>query len=125
MGVKTPTEKTAVEFSLPMTREQAEAIYAQGPEAVVFVVLELAARPSKQAGGRPSATTPSGMVPPYHKPRTQGRRKKPGAKPGHKGRRRGRPPKITHREDHPPQERCPTCGSVLADPTDNANGSIS
>ncbi|MFO7897870.1 MAG: hypothetical protein R6V58_02295 [Planctomycetota bacterium] len=41
--MKKPNEKTAVEFSLPVTREQAEAIYAQGPEAVVFVLLEVAA----------------------------------------------------------------------------------
>ena len=90
MGVNTPTEKTAVEFSLPMTREQAEAIYDHGREAVIFLLLALAARLGKQTGGRPSATTPSGMVPPYHKPRAKGRRKKPGAKPGHAGTRRRR-----------------------------------
>jgi len=119
MGVTKPREKTIVEFGLPMTRDQADAIYDHGREAVIFVLLELAARLSKQAGGPPSATTPSGMVPPYHKPRATGRKKKPGAKPGHEGRRRGRPPKITHREDHPPQSRCPTCGSPLADPTEH------
>jgi len=58
------------------------------------------------------------MVPPYQKPASMGRKKKPGAKPGHAGTRRGPPPSITHREEHSPQEHCPKCGSVLADPTE-------
>jgi transposase len=119
MGVKKPTEQTVVEFNLPMTREQADAIYEHGREAVIFVLLELAARIGKQAGGGPSVTTPSGMVPPYHKAAARGRKKKPGAKPGHAGKCRGRPPKITHHKEHPPQDRCPKCGSPLADPTEH------
>jgi hypothetical protein len=78
VGVKTSTKKPSVEFSLPMSREQAAAIYAQGSEAVIFVLLALAARLGQQAGGRPSATTPSGVVPPYHKPSAKGRKKTPG-----------------------------------------------
>jgi transposase len=117
VGVKTSTQKPSVEFSLPMSREQAAAIYAQGSEAVIFVLLALAARLGQQAGGRPSATTPSGVVPPYHKPSAKGRKKTPGAKPGHPGTRRGQPPKITHHEEHPPQDSCPKCGSPLADPS--------
>ena len=107
-----------MEFSLPLTREQACAIYDQGKEPVIFVLLELAARLGKQGQGGPSSSTPSGMVPPYQKPASKGRKKKPGAKPGHAGTRRGQPPSITHHEEHPPQERCPKCGSVLADPTE-------
>ena len=107
-----------VEFSVPLTREQAYAIYAQGKEAVVFVLLELAGRVPQQSPDCPTPSTPSGMIPTYKKPASKGRRKKPGAKPGHAGARRGRPPKITHREKHPPQDRCPDCGSHLADPTE-------
>ena len=118
IGVTTPSESPLVEFSVPLTREQACAIYAQGEEAVIFVLLELAARVGGQAQGRPTATTPSGMIPPYKKPASKGRKKKPGAKPGHTGVRRGPPPKVTHREEHPPQDRCPDCGSRLADPTE-------
>jgi len=119
MGMKEFNEKTPVEFGLPMTREQAGAIYNQGREAVIFVLMELSARQNKGAGGHPSPTTPSGMIPPYQKPSAKGRKKKPGAKPGHPGARRGPPPKITHREDHPPQDRCLKCGSPLADPTEH------
>jgi len=82
------------------------------------VLLELAARLGKQGQGRPTATTPPGMIPPYQKPASKSRKKKPGAKPGHIGTRRGEPPKITHSEEHPPQERCPKCGAVLSDPTE-------
>jgi len=115
--VTKPSATPAVEFSVPLTREQASAIYDRGREAVIFLLLELAARLGKQGQGRPSSSTPSGMVPPYQKPASKGRKKKPGAKPGHTGTRRGPPPSITHHEDHPPQDRCPKCGSVLSDPT--------
>jgi hypothetical protein len=43
----------------------------------------------------PSSSTPSGMVPVYTKPNRTKRRKKPGAKKGHPGCRRG-PPKRTN-----------------------------
>ena len=115
MGVKTPSTKTSVEFSLPLTREEACAIYAQGEEAVIFVLLELAARLGEQGREHPSPSTPSGMIPPYQKSAPKGRKKKPGAKPGHAGTRRPVPPKITHREEHPPLACCPECGSRLAD----------
>jgi len=48
MGVTKPRENTIVEFGLPMTRDQADAIYDHGREAVIFVLLELAARLAKQ-----------------------------------------------------------------------------
>jgi hypothetical protein len=54
MGVKKPTEQTVVEFNLPMTREQADLIYDHSREAVIFVLLELAARRSKQPGPHPA-----------------------------------------------------------------------
>ena len=78
-----------------LTREQAAAIYAQGEEAVVFVLLEFAKRLAEAEGKRnPSTTpsTPSGMVPVYEKPAVRPRgKKRPGAKPGHPGVRRPTP----------------------------------
>ena len=69
--MKTPTSNELVNFSIPMTREQAEAILAQGPEAVVFVLLALSARLAELSTSPSSTTpsTPSGMVPVYEKPR--------------------------------------------------------
>ena len=110
--MKTPSLTPQVEFTLPLTREEAERILALGPEAAIFVLLELSARLAEQHKGLPSPSTPSGMVPPYHKPAASKRRKKPGAKPGHPGRRRP-PPEITHRDEHPPLTHCPKCGSAV------------
>jgi len=84
---------------------------ALGPEAAIFVMLELSARLAGQHAASPS--TPSGMVPPYEKPTTPKRRKKPGAKPGHPGRCRPAPPEITHRREHSPLAQCPRCGSAV------------
>jgi transposase len=89
---------------------------ALGPEAAIFVMLELSARLAGQ--DVPSASTPSGMVPPYEKPTTPRRRKKPGAKPGHPGSRRPDPPEITHHKKPPPLEQCPHCGSAVAAPSE-------
>ncbi|MBI2823827.1 MAG: hypothetical protein HYX69_03945, partial [Planctomycetia bacterium] len=52
-----------------LTAEQAEAIFAQGKEAVVFALLALAKQLAEQAGLRNQAapSTPSGMIPPYRK----------------------------------------------------------
>jgi transposase len=113
--VKTPTPNELVSFNIPLTREEAEAIYAKGPEAVVFVLMALAARVAEQSGSSSATTpsTPSGMVPVYEKPATAKRSKAPGAKPGHPGACRKPPPKITHRKEHPPLKRCPHCGTAL------------
>jgi len=64
--------------------------------------------------GSLSASTPSGMVPIYTKPNTQkrGRRKKPGARVGHKGVHRARPVRIDQREAHR-LKRCPDCEGKL------------
>jgi transposase len=99
-----------------LTREQAAAIFAQGEEAVVFVLLEFAQRLAEAEGKRnPSTTpsTPSGMVPPYEKPTIKPRgKKRPGARKGHPGSRRPKPSQVhrwkTHRADH-----CPDCGGRL------------
>ncbi len=107
-------------FNLPLTREQAEAIYAQGPEAVIFVLMALSARLAEQGKAQPSSTpsTPSGMVPLYEKPAVSKRSKTPGAKPGHPGTCRKPPPEITRRQEHPPLKHCPDCGSPLPAPSE-------
>ncbi len=108
--MKTPSTKTCIEFTLPLTREEAERIVAQGQEAAVFVMLELSARLSRQDMHEPSPSTPSAMVPVYAKPAAPKRSKKPGAKHGHPGSRR-RKPEVTRREEHPPMKQCPACGA--------------
>jgi len=77
-----------------LTAEQAERIYNQGQEAVVFALLELAkmlAEKSAAVSASASPTTPSGMKPPYEKPTAKSRRKRPGCKEGHPGSRRPPP----------------------------------
>ena len=113
--MKPPTTNELLNFTVPLTREQAEAIYAQGPEVTIFVLMALSERIAKQEKAPPSVTpsTPSGMVPVYEKPAVSKRAKTPGAKPGHPGASRKPPPEITHREEHPPLEVCPVCGTPL------------
>jgi transposase len=99
-----------------LTREQAEAIFAQGQSAVVFAMLELSQRLAEaQARLNPSTTpsTPSGMIPTYEKPPASARgKKRPGAKPGHAGSRRKPPARIDRRETHR-AEVCPECQGEL------------
>jgi len=95
-----------------MTREQAEAIYALGKEAVVFVMLQMAARLVGQVKDGPRASTPSAMVPTYNKKSKRKCRNNRGAKPGHAGKRRENPPKITRQQDPmPPSSVVPTVAS--------------
>jgi hypothetical protein len=92
-----------------LTAEDAQAIYEQGPEAVVFALLQMAkllAESRRKPGDDPS--TPSAMKPVVHKDPTPRRRKKPGAKKGHKGHRRPTPP-VIHRQVVLRLEHCPTC----------------
>lgn len=116
--MKTLSKNEPVQFDLPLTREQAEALYDQGREAVIFVLMQLATlaagRPAQSAG----PSTPSGMVPVYEKPSTRKRRKKPGAKTGHPGRCRAKPVEITREQEHQPLECCPDCGSPLGKPVE-------
>ncbi|MEX1042444.1 MAG: IS66 family transposase [Pirellulaceae bacterium] len=99
-----------------LTREQAEAIFARGQEAVVFALLEMAKRLAEAEGkSDPSTTpsTPSGMVPVYEKPAAKPRgKKRPGAKKGHPGSRREKPQHIDWQADHR-AESCPDCGGRL------------
>jgi transposase len=101
---------SVLDFSLGpnLTAEEARAIYAQGKEAVVFALLELAAqlrRSQGQCASVSSPATPSGMMPLHQKPNTPKRRKKPGRKPGHEGARRPLPEEIHEHKEH----RAPCC----------------
>jgi hypothetical protein len=102
---------TTLEINLGpnLTAEEAQAIYEQGPEAVVFALLQMAkllAEQQRKPGDHPS--TPPGMKPVYEKPTTPRRRTKPGAKKGHPGHRRPRPP-VVHQRVVLRLERCPVC----------------
>ena len=88
-----------------------------GPEAVALFALAMAShvavlQQAAAAAASPAPSTPSGMVPVYQKPAAKGRRKKPGAKPGHQGSRRKSPPTIDARVEHR-LEVCPCCGGQL------------
>jgi transposase len=98
-----------------LTEQQARALYQQGEEAVVFALLELTKRLAEAQGkSDPSITpsTPSGMVPVYEKPAKSKRGKKPGAKKGHPGSRRGVPERINWQAEHR-APTCPDCGGRL------------
>lgn len=104
-----------ISLSPQLTTDEAAAIYAQGPEAVIFALLEYARRLG-EAEGRLSAVsspaTPSGMQPVYRKPATNSRRKRPGRKAGHAGVRRAPPDRIDQRKAHR-AACCPDCGGRL------------
>ena len=117
--MKAPGSKIGIEFSCPLTREQAEALYAQGREVMIFVLMELAARLAKyeQEGLATTPSTPSGMVPLHEKPTVRKRGKKPGAKAGHAGTHR-EGAQVTRYQEHPPLKRCPDCGRPLGKPAE-------
>lgn len=108
----------AVPLGPDLTRAQAEAIVAQGKEATIFALLQLAkmiAEQQRPAGPAPS--TPSGMIPPYQKPtaaegKARRSRKKPGARVGHAGARRPAPERIDRQVLHT-LEICPDCGGPV------------
>jgi transposase len=100
----------AVNLGPQLTREDAAAIFAQGKEAVIFAILELAKQLGSQQGISPS--TPSGMVPVYQKPPVKTRSKQPGRKAGHPGARRKPPARIDERREHR-AEACPDCQGKL------------
>jgi transposase len=111
------TTSSVLDFSLGpnLTAKEARAIFAQGKEAVVFALLELAAqlrRSQGQCASVSSPATPSGMKPIYQKPNTPNRRKKPGRKPGHEGTRRPPPEEIHERKEHV-APCCPHCRGRL------------
>ena len=98
-----------------LTADEAEAIFAQGKEAVVFVLLQLAkqlAEAERKLNRSITPSTPSGMIPVYEKPTKRRRESRPGAKPGHPGSRRESPSRIDERVEHR-AARCPDCGGDL------------
>jgi transposase len=98
-----------------LTAGEAEAIYAQGKEAVVFAMLELAAQLRRSLGACASVSspaTPSGMKPIHQKPDTPRRRKKPGREAGHEGSRRPPPEHIDEHKVHR-AACCPHCQGPL------------
>ena len=100
-----------------LTEEEADRIYAQGREAVVFALLAMAKRLAEQmaqeaATSHQTPSTPSGMKPPYLKPSAAKGKKKPGRKKGHPGSRRAAPDRIDHRLSHR-AEVCPDCNGPL------------
>ena len=94
-----------------LTEEQARQIYRQGEEAVIFALLTLA-KQSAPPTTSISPSTPSAMVPPYQKPSTPSRSKRPGRKAGHPGSRRTAPERIDQHRTHR-LKRCPDCGGPL------------
>jgi transposase len=101
-----------IDPTTPLTEEQAAAIYILGKEAVIFALLCLSSLLAAKSS--PSLETPSGMLPPYQKPRGKRGRKKRGAKHGHPGHTRTRA-EITAHTEHEPQECCPDCGTPLGE----------
>lgn len=102
-----------------LTEQQAESIYEQGKEAVVFALLQLAQiaaqsrSPNPQAAIAADPSTPSAQKPAFTKGNKSDRRrgKKPGRKKGHKGFRRP-PSRIDRTVEHRPK-CCPDCGTKI------------
>ncbi len=95
-----------------LSEEQALEIYHQGPEAVIFALLELTKQLAEVRGPQTTPSTPSGMIPVYEKPPAKPRKKQPGAKKGHTGSRRAAPERIDWEETHQ-LPCCPDCGGRL------------
>ena len=104
---------TAVPLGPALTEQQAREIFRQGEEAVVFALLTLA-QMRAVASSNPdfTPTTPSAMIPPFLKPKADGRRKRPGRKDGHPGSRRPTPEVVDDHVDHR-LDTCPECHGAL------------
>lgn len=99
-------------FRGELTERQADRLAELGPEAARLAWLAANARFAQLQPQASSPSTPSGMVPVYEKPTTPKRKKKPGARDGHIGRRRRTPAKIDQKVEHR-LEVCPCCGGPL------------
>ncbi len=125
-GTAKTSEATAlVEAALrgELSQPQARRLYLLGPQAVILALLAASKRIGQQGAliaelqcpaskHEPSPSTPSGMIPIYEKPTARKRRKKPGARQGHPGRRRAAPTRIDRRQSHR-LKRCPHCEGQL------------
>jgi hypothetical protein len=105
---------TTVPLGPALTELQAPEISRQGEEAVVFALLTLDQMRAEPHVSNPivTPTTPSAMIPPFLKPKANGRRKRPGREKGHPGSQRPTPEVIDNRVDHR-LETCPDCHGVL------------
>lgn len=106
-----------VELGPDLTAEEAGRIFDQGREAAIFALLELSRRlKDRQRPPEPTPATPSGMIAPFQKPTVpqSKRKKRPGAKPGHVGRRRPAPERIDRTLEHR-ADLCPECGGPLTE----------
>ena len=95
-----------------LTEDQAETIFAQGHDAVIFALLELTKQLAEARAPQTTPSTPSGMIPVYEKPPAKPRKKRPGAKKGHPGSRRSVPDHVDREESHE-SPCCPDCGGRL------------
>lgn len=106
-----------IDFSAGLTEQQAEWIYQQGKEAVVFALLALSKLAAEQKQNNlPAAiasdpSTPSAQKPVFTKPNVgeKKRHKKSGRKDGHVGSRREVPTRIDRTVEHRAKS-CPHCG---------------
>lgn len=101
-----------------LTKEQAEAIYAMGKDAVTFALLtqaKLAAEQTVSSKARRHSedpSCPSSQKPVYEKANTRGKKKKPGRPKGSQGTRRPRPGRVDRTQECR-AELCPHCGGPL------------
>jgi transposase len=100
-----------------MRRDEALAILDLPREKAIEAILALGDKAEKydQLIGSPAPSTPSGMIPPYLKPRRGKSKKRPGRKKGHVGVSRLRPEQIDQIKEHA-LEHCPDCHARLGDP---------
>ena len=104
--------QSSVSQQASFTEEEARDLYQQGEEAVVFALLGLTKQLAEARSTSVTSSTPSAMVPVYKKPNKSKRRKKPGAKKGHRGSRRPPPERIDRKVEHQ-ADHCPDCGGGL------------
>ncbi len=112
---------------MTLTYEQAVALYQQGLDPTVAMLLALGEENTRLRADNEALTgtltaaravppsAPSGSIPPYAKPNTARgrRRRRPGRKPGHPGVTRARPERIDAVKSHPPLADCPRCHTPL------------
>ena len=96
-----------------LTDSEVDELFSLGPEAIRWAILEYSAQLKQADKPAFGPNTPSGQIPLYKKPnRESRRRKKPGAKSGHAGKRRAAPERIDEVKEHE-LEICPCCGEAL------------
>lgn len=106
-----------IDLSKGLTERQAERIFEQGKEAVVFALLKqsqmLAQKANLPKAIAADPSTPSAQKPVFAKEQVRSRRrKKPGRKRGHAGARRKRPVQVDRTVEHR-LDNCPDCGGSL------------